>query len=143
MVADFDPEREVILESSPSPPPVATGQRGSARIVESSTDEFTIEADVPAPSILVVTDGFDPGWRAEALAGSSQGSYQVLPANYILRAVPLGSGRHHLRLVYRAAGLGIGAWISCLTLFAFLALAAWCWVRERRGVAEDRPASGG
>jgi hypothetical protein len=123
----FNPTREVILESEPEPKPSPAESVGTARIVTASTDALEIEADVEQPSILLITDAFAPSWRAAALLGSAQANYQLLPANYILRAVPLMAGHHHLRVEYAREALAIGKWISILAGLAFLAALAWCW----------------
>src|SRR5207247_9070449 len=96
----FDPAREVILESEPEPRPSPSESAGTARIVAASTDALEIEADVEQPAILLITDAFTQSWRAVALPGSVQTNYKLVPANYILRAVPLLAGHHHLRVEY-------------------------------------------
>jgi hypothetical protein len=118
----FDPAREVILESEPEPKPLPAESAGTARIVAASTDALEIEADVEQPAILLITDAFTPSWRAVALPGSVQTNYKLLPANYILRAVPLLAGHHHLRVEYARDALAIGKWISILAALAFLAV---------------------
>jgi hypothetical protein len=124
--ARFDPAREVILESEPEPKPSPAEGAGAARIVAASTDALEIEADVEQPSILLITDAFTRSWRAVGLAGSAQPRYQLLPANYILRAVPLTAGHHHLRVEYARDALVIGKWISSLAGLAFLAVLGRC-----------------
>jgi hypothetical protein len=128
----FDPAREVILESEPEPKPLPTESAGTARIVASSTDALEIEADVEQPAILLITDAFTPSWRAVALAGSVQTNYKLLPANYILRAVPLRAGHHHFRVEYARDALAIGTWISILAALAFLAALSRCVTFDRR-----------
>ena len=130
--AAFDPAREVILESEPEPRPLPSESAGTARIVAASTDALEIEADVEQPAILLITDAFTPSWRAVALPGSAQAKYQLLPANYILRAVPLQSGHHHLRVEYARDALTIGKWISILATLAFLASLRRCATLDRR-----------
>jgi len=125
----FDPTREVILESDPMPKPSPNEKLGNARIVESSTDSLTIEADVEQSSILLITDVYTPAWRAISLPGSAQSNYQVLPANYILRAVPLATGHHRLRVEYAPGSFAIGKWISIVTAFCFLVTMGWCGKR--------------
>lgn len=110
--AAFDPAREVILESDPDPKPVPAEQIGTARIVASTTDALTIEADTNQPAILLITDTFTPSWRAISLESGAQAKYEVLPANYILRAVPMAAGHHRLRIEYASVLFGIGKWIS-------------------------------
>ena len=128
----FDPAREVILESEPEPKPLRGESTGTARIVAASTDTLEIEADVEQPCILLITDAFTPSWRAIALPGSVQTNYKLLPANYILRAVPLLAGHHHLRVEYARDALTIGKWISILATLAFLTALGRCATLDRR-----------
>ncbi len=131
----FDPRRLVLLESRPDPFPVPSGDPGSVRVVDSSTsDALEIEADVRSPALLLVTDLYTRDWRATALAGSAQASYQLLPANYILRAVPLAAGHHHLRIEYDPPSFRWGLGVSTLAALAWLAGAGWCWRRARSAV---------
>ena len=130
--ATFDPAREVILESEPELTPAPTENHGTARIVAASTDALEIEADIEQSAILLITDAFTPSWRAVARPGSVQAHYQLLPADYILRAVPLVAGYHHLRVEYARDALTIGKWISILATFAFLAALGRCATLDRR-----------
>lgn len=121
----FDPAKQVILEQLPNPVPVSSESPGSARIVDSSTDHMTVEADVAQPAILLITDGYSKGWRINPLPGSSQQQYELLPANYVLRAVPLAAGHHVFKMEYAPAAFTIGKWITIVSLTGYLALAAW------------------
>src|SRR5262249_2732209 len=122
----FDPTREVILESEPEPKPVQSNNNGSARITASTTDSLTIEAEVEQPSILLITDAYASSWRAVSLPGSTQAHYDLLPANYILRAIPLAAGHHLLRIEYRPVAFAIGKWISLISVVGFLAALIHC-----------------
>jgi hypothetical protein len=128
--ASFDPRRQVLLEQEPVPRPVSTSQQGNARIIDASTDHLTVEADLPAPAILLITDSYSKGWRARALPGSSQRDYQLLAANYCLRAVPLGAGHHRIRIEYVPAGFVVGKWISLFALATF-SIAGLAALRQR------------
>ncbi|MDQ3814317.1 MAG: hypothetical protein M3347_10245, partial [Armatimonadota bacterium] len=121
----FDPRRQVILESVPEPRPEKAKYSGAAKIVDSSTDHLTIVAEVLRPAILLITDNYSEGWRAMALPDSVQQQYQVLRANYILRAIPLGAGRHHLRVEYSPAAFRLGIVVSAVSLFLYLTLLGW------------------
>ena len=128
----FDPRKEVILEQEPKPAPVAAGTQGSARIVREGTDFLEVAAELQAPSILLVTDAWTRGWRAAPLPGSSQESYELLPANYALRGVALAAGKHLLRLEYAPTALHAGAAISALAWSAWL-IAGFALLRHKRG----------
>ena len=132
--ADFDPRKEVILETPPALEPVASSAPGSAHVTASSTDWLEVEADAATPAILLITDVYTPAWRAVPLPGSSQTQYQLQPANYTLRAVPLAAGHHRLRIEYAPQAFTLGKWVSLGAWLAFLG-AALFWRRQKSGVA--------
>jgi len=130
--ASFDPRKEVILEREPDPVPVAADTQGRARIVREGTDFMEVDADVASPSILLVTDAWARGWRAAPLEGSSQRSYELMPANYALRAVALDRGKHRLRLEYAPLAFHVGAIVSAMAWATWIVAAILLWRRERR-----------
>ena len=129
--ASFDPRKEVILEQAPDPAPVAAPTQGDASIIREGTDFIEVAAEVAAPSVLLVTDAWARGWHALPLPGSSQSRYELVPANYMLRAVALDRGKHRLRLEYSPTALYLGAALSTVAWVAWLAAAIVLWRRER------------
>jgi len=123
----FDPRREVLLEREPTPPPVASEYAGTAKVVASSTDWLEIVADVASPSVLLITDVYTPAWRAVALSGSSQKTYDLMPANYVLRAVPLAAGQHRLRIEYAPITFTVGIWVSVAAWIGFGVMGVVWW----------------
>ena len=113
----FDPAQSVILETQPDIIPNVSTENAIVEIVDSSVNHLTIKADLPSPAMLLVTDLYASGWQAKALAGSVQSEYQVMPANYILKAIPLKEGHHQFRIFYQPQAFIIGAWVSVLSLF--------------------------
>ena len=90
-----------------------------------------MDADVASPSILLVTDAWAPAWHAMPLEGSSQKHYELMPADYMLRAVALNRGRHRLRLEYKSSAFHVGAIVSALAWVAWISAAIFLWRRER------------
>jgi hypothetical protein len=117
----FDPRRTALLESEPEPRP-QSGAAGSAALVSASPDMLSIEVDTDQPTLLIITDLYDSDWHVEALPGSVQQSYRLMPADYVLRAVPLTAGHHRLQLVYAPAGFSLGVGISLLAWAVWLLL---------------------
>lgn len=115
----FDPRQQVILESEPNPAPQPTPEKGTVTLLGSSANQLSVEADLPHPAILLITDAYSDGWRARPLDGSVQHAYDVLPANYVLRAIPLSQGHHHILVEYAPIGFRVGTWISILSLAGF------------------------
>jgi hypothetical protein len=129
----FDPRRLVVLERDPKlPAGKASGSPGSVRVTGSSSDHLTIDADVNTAAILVVTDNYADGWRAVPLEGSASDTYEIIPANYTLRGVPLAPGHHRIRMEYRPASFVIGVWLSLAGAAAWMAAAGVLLCRRRR-----------
>ena len=121
----------VFLERAPSPVPDPLGVGGSVVIVDESTDHLTIEAEVEAPALLLVTDAYSRYWRATAMPGSVQAEYEVLPANYAFRAVPLEAGKHVFRMEYAPPGYRYGRWVSVVGIIVCLVVVCVALVPKR------------
>jgi hypothetical protein len=117
----FPVDREAILEAPPTPEPVAAREKGTVKLLDAGSDYLTVDAEMPSPALLLVTDAYSSGWRARALPGSAQDHYEIMPANYCLRAVPLGAGHHRLRLEYLPSGFRAGRIISVAAWVLFAA----------------------
>lgn len=115
----FDPLELVFLESEPDPEPIESDASRIARLVDSSTDHLTIEADLEDPAILLVTDMYSTGWRIVPIE-SGQEHYEVIPGDYILRAIPLAAGHHLFRLEYSPLHYRVGRWISLVAFILFI-----------------------
>lgn len=117
--ADFDPSRTALLEESPAFPteskPRGGRGPGSIRVRPLSTDELLVEAETDGPALLLLTDPYFPGWRADPLPGSSQRTYRILRADYILQAIPLAAGNHRISVEYSPPGLTLWGIISLST----------------------------
>jgi hypothetical protein len=120
----FDPRAEAVLAGAARAPGGEGGQ-GTARIVSRTTDTLEVEAELDVPGVLVVTEAFDEGWRAEVDGRAAE----VVRANGLFRGVRLAAGRHRVRFRYRPAAALAGAAISGLGLVAAIALG----VTQRRG----------
>jgi hypothetical protein len=130
---EFDPAKTVLLEKTPPISPQA-GAQGSVQLLSASADKLVIEADAPTPTILLITDLYDHNWRATSLPGSVQQDYQLMPADYILRAVPLAAGHHRLQVVYQPASFTLGVIVSLVSL------GVWLYLLWAGGQANSYPA---
>jgi len=61
----------------------------------------------------------------------------VLPADYVLRGIPLDRGRHHFRLAYRPRAFVVGTWVTLVSLVGYAGLVVVCVRRRRRGGGDD------
>jgi hypothetical protein len=81
-----------------------------------------IQADLPKPALLLISDNYSPGWRAFPEPDSVQQKFRILPGDYILRAIPLEAGRQHFRLQYRPWIFILGKWVSILSTLLFIGI---------------------
>ncbi len=150
---EFDPRQTVLLErppapdwvaaaAAPAPPELADPKSkiqnpksapGTVRLLRETTNWQEVEVTLSQPAILLQTDLFTPNWHVYALPGSSQTHYELIPADYILRSVPLLAGTHRLRIEYRPTAFVTGKWVSLASLALFAGIAAvWLAGRWRR-----------
>ncbi len=73
-----------------------------------------IEVTTPRPGFLVLSEWYEPGWRA-TVDGQPAETY---PADYALQAIYLPAGRHEVKLEFRPPEVGIGIALSLLTIVA-------------------------
>jgi len=115
----FRPESEVILERQPPrfEPSEDVSAPGSAVVVSRRANEVAIETESDHGSILVLTESYYPGWKAE-IDGSPA---EILRANYVFRAVVVPEGNHEVVFRFRPASFIIGAIVSCVGAICWLA----------------------
>jgi hypothetical protein len=125
MLAAIDPSREVVLPAGLDSPAPA-GFSGDSRIVSFRPDRVRLEATLSAPGHVVLTEAYDPGWRA-SLDGRAA---EVLRANVGFRAVAAPAGRHEIELVYRPPAARLGVAISALAALVGLGAALRAGMRR-------------
>ena len=76
------------------------------------------------------------------LSGNVSNTYEIIPANYTLRGVPLAPGHHHFRMEYRPLSFWIGVWISVAGVAAWLAAAVYLGQRKRHSDTGGHSATG-
>lgn len=129
----FNFRQKVLLEESPHFTQKKTNPaiRPFAQVLQSSADSLEIIATTPSPSILLVTDSYAKGWTVFPYPDSSQQKYDVMPADYVLRGIPLSSGRHHFRLQYAPQAFYKGRNFSIIALVIFCVTLIISVVKER------------
>jgi hypothetical protein len=128
----FDPRRVAILSSEPGIAGSDNSVPAIITITDQSTDHAVLEVAASSGGILLCTDVYSTGWRVRALSDSDQQRYTVLPANYLLRAIPLKPGTHRLEMYYEPRTLRGGMAISIVSTAVVAAFSAALLVRRRK-----------
>ena len=143
MSPDFDPTKTVLLEepppwprrpADPSQAETDPTQPASAIVTSDTGDTLTIDVSTPRLTMLVITDAYAPGWTATR--SDTGETLPVIPADHVLRAVPLTPGTYTVTLEYRPAGWVYGRWVSLGSLALF---ALWGLSLTRRSSSDKSP----
>jgi hypothetical protein len=135
-----DPRRVALIEEEPprlAMPANPTADR--ARVTHFEPDELRVEVSTEAPAMLVLSEMYDPNWRA-AVDGRAA---SVMVADYTLRAVVVPAGRHVVEMWYSSPQL---TWGSAATMLGYAGLVAtWgsALDRTRRGRRSSDSGRGG
>jgi hypothetical protein len=113
-----DPARTVLLEETPPKVNAPTDPSNEqVTVVENEGDSVRLAATASAPGMIVMSDVYDPDWKA-FIDGKE---VQLYAADHAFRAVPLPAGEHTIELRYEPLTLKIGIVIS--TIFFLIAIA--------------------
>ncbi len=117
----FDPARQAVLlgcADAVLPDGTVTGE---ARVTRYAAARVDIEAETAQRALLLLTDGWSPGWRAQVEAADGSAAFEAEPlrANLLFRGVLLEPGAWRVTWRYRPEGLTAGAVISGMSLLAW------------------------
>lgn len=132
-----DPGREVLVEGAAGGEAPAPDGRlpGTAAIVVDRPLEVVVRVAAERPSWLVLSDTFDPSWRA-AVDGTPA---DLLRAHGMFRAVRVPAGAREVRFTYRPASVVLAAALTALGLAGAAVIGA-AGRRTARGGAAPRAA---
>ena len=124
------PDYDVIAQLQAVPEQDAS----SARIVRSLPNRVDLQVQMDHAGFLVLADTFHPGWQALADGRPTK----VYEADFLLRAVFLPAGKHHVRFVFRPPSFLLGVTVSLLSVILCLWLLRgkgilWPCVSRRKG----------
>lgn len=130
----FDPRAEAVVATPVAlePSPLAPG---SVRWLDRRADRQRLETDSPCPALLVLADGYDPGWKASV----DGAPVALLRANLAFRALPVPEGRHRVELVYRPGAVLGGLAVSGSAVLVALGLFVTALVTARTRLRRATP----
>ena len=106
------------------------GDESSARVVAYSSNEVTVTTETPQQSVLVLSDAYDPNWRAY-IGGEET---PVFPAYHAFRGVVVPPGAHEVVFRYEPRAFWTGFWISIAgTQVGMWVAVAMLLARRKRG----------
>lgn len=132
----LDPRRTAVLEDGEplAATPVWSDAGASVRLSSRSPSRVVLETRAPAPSVLVLLDAYESGWRAR-LDGAEA---PVLRADGAFRAVRLPAGAHRVEFLHAPPGLREGLLLGAAGLLGFVLVGLKVRPRRENAAPEDR-----
>jgi hypothetical protein len=127
--SNHDPRQTIIIEEAA--PPFLHLEKNfdfdpdRVKIVRYEPNRVDLHVTLPTPGWVVLTDLNYPGWAVE-VDGQKERLFQT---NYLVRAVPVKTGRHTITFRYWPTGFTIGLTTSAITLIGIIIVFAF---RRRR-----------
>jgi hypothetical protein len=123
----FNPAQKVFVAGPlPAPAPAKPGQSaGSVDFTSYAPKHIVLRAKAAAPSVLLLNDRFDPGWKVTVDGTPAR----LLRCNYVMRGVQVPPGEH--QIVFRFTAPLAPLFISILGLVLGAALVLFlCFSRK-------------
>ncbi|MBP7963936.1 MAG: YfhO family protein [Caldilineaceae bacterium] len=122
MAGDLDFRQVVVVEGDAG---LGVGDlglgNGSVTWEMNEPERVVLTASTGTPGYLVLTDGYDPGWRARVDGAPTP----ILIANHAFRAIHLPAGTHEVIFEYRPPAYFLGATLSLTALGLWLLALIW------------------
>jgi hypothetical protein len=117
----FDPWESVLVNGPAPASGAATGQPAqAATIVSYAPKDIRLSAEAKTPSILLLTDHYDPDWKV--FVDGHQDT--LLKCDYLLRGVQLAPGSHQIEFKFQPPtgflGVSVAAVVITLVLLGLL-----------------------
>jgi uncharacterized membrane protein YfhO len=128
----FEPARTILLDEVPTrflelkKKPAMPDLKSAVRVVTYENNRIVLELDSPEAAFLFMSEAHYPGWKAY-VDGREE---EILRADYVFRAVPVGPGSHQIEVVYQSLSFMAGLALSLLTVV--MLLSGWAILTKRR-----------
>ncbi len=111
-------------------PPISLGggtPAGQVEWIDRNTDGSSFSVRTDRASMLVIADNWVNGWRAR-VDGVEVPAMRV---NHTLIGIPVPAGQHTVTLSFESDAIGIGLWLSAVSLVLIVAVAGVSFTRPR------------
>jgi hypothetical protein len=115
---DFDVAKQAIVQDAMVELPPDAGPSREVRVVQRSNCRVSLRAKLARPGLLVLSEGYYPGWRASIDGREAR----VVRVNVMMRGVTLPAGEHEVEFHFRSRSIEAGAALSFAGLAALVAL---------------------
>jgi uncharacterized membrane protein YfhO len=116
--AQFDAERQAVVQDAEANLPADAAPSTNVRIVERGNNRVVLQASLDRPGLLVLSEGFYPGWRASV----DRTEATILRTNVMMRGVVLPRGEHEIVFEFRSTAIRLGFLVSFVGIAGVVSL---------------------
>ncbi len=134
-IGTIDNKRTAVIASSDKSyfdnKPVQADSTAFINLTKYQPNELEFKSQSKTPQLAVFSEIYYPhGWKV--LVDEKEVPY--IKADYLLRAVHVPAGNHHIRMVFEPEVIEKGKWVSLLSFGLFILLAAFgiFWINKNR-----------
>jgi hypothetical protein len=119
----FDPQRTLFLEKVPQrfhalkAESSAPSVQSEVKVLAYESNRMLLDVSTPEAAFLFMSEAYYPGWKAY-VDGRKE---EILRANYVFRAIPVGPGSHRVEVVMQPLSFKVGLAVSLLTIVVLMA----------------------
>lgn len=124
--AGYPFKEKVILDQQPQYLNLKKSPNDKAEIVTYSPNEVEIKTNTKQNTILVLTDSYYPGWKAEV----NKKPVHMYTADGIFRAIELTKGENQVRFYYQPESFKKGVIISLLSLIGIASFSMYFYMKK-------------
>jgi len=126
----FDPGRVAIIESNLTGSDLigAESEVGNAEVTQRTENTVTLEVAAERDAVLILSDAYYPGWRAEV----DGESVSIFPVFSVLRGIRVPEGIHTVSFQYYPSSFRIGLGLSTLAMAASVLISIVALKRIRK-----------
>jgi hypothetical protein len=131
----FDPRTTILLGEEPTrflelkKEPAVPNLESAVRMLTYENNRLVLEVTTPAAALLFMSEAYYPGWQAY-VDGRQE---EILRANYVFRAIPVGPGTHRVEVVIEPLSFKIGLAVTAVTMVLLFTGWAFATIRKRSG----------
>jgi hypothetical protein len=126
----FDAARTAVVEnpSAELAEDLAQAAKGTVRVLSIENDRWLLESVTSSPAFLVISQSFDPGWRAYVDGRRTP----LLATDYLIQGLKVPAGTSRIELRYLSASVILGAAVTGVSFIIVVSVVGFNLLRRKR-----------
>ncbi|OBW39689.1 Bacterial membrane protein YfhO [Chryseobacterium sp. MOF25P] len=140
-IGEIDSKKTAVINASDKSyfdnRPVQADSTATINLTKYEANELEFKSQSKTPQLAVFSEIFYPhGWKVFV----DEKEVPYIKADYLLRAVHVPAGNHHIKMVFEPQVIETGKWISLLCFGLFIALSAFgiFWLNKKKKIIVEK-----